>query len=111
MIRAEYTTTALNNAFKGQDIIICTIGTYSLGEQMKIVQAALQAGVKRYIPAEFGLDTSDPKALEVSPCLTIKTDIVKYLRQHEDGMSWTAVLTGLRISMVRPFTCWVMRGS
>lgn len=80
--------------------MICTIGTYSLGEQMKIVQAAVAAGVKRYIPAEFGLDTSDPKALDVAPCLTIKTDIVKYLREHEDIISWTAILNGLWIDMV-----------
>lgn len=99
-IRSEYSFSSLTRAFDGQDIVICAITTSGLGDQMIIARAAVEAGVKRYIPAEFGLDTSTELSLKVAPSTYLKKDVIKYLRENEDRTSWTAVITGLWIDWV-----------
>lgn len=61
VVRTGYSLGELTAAFRGQDVVICTISTASLGDQMTIAQAAVAAKVKRFIPAEVGMDTSDDK--------------------------------------------------
>ena len=83
--------------------MISTISTSSLGDQMTVVKAAVQAGVKRILPAELGMDTSTDICLEVSPCVFLKKDIITYLKQNEDKVSWTGVFCGLWIDFVGIF--------
>ncbi|KAF7624917.1 putative oxidoreductase CipA-like protein [Aspergillus flavus] len=51
-------TTALNN----QDAIISTLTTAAADVQHTLIDAAITAGVKRFIPSEFGADTGNPNA-------------------------------------------------
>lgn len=68
-------------------------------EQKKIIDAAVEAGVKRFIPAEFGIDTSKEKTVEVVTFLKVKPQIVQYLKSIEDKITWTGLITG-------PFFDW-----
>jgi hypothetical protein len=43
---------ALLSAFSGNDAVISTISTTSIGVQAKIIEAAVQANVKRFIPSD-----------------------------------------------------------
>ncbi|GKT41493.1 uncharacterized protein ColSpa_01674 [Colletotrichum spaethianum] len=58
-----------------------------LEEQTKIAEAAIKAGVKRFIPSEYGSDSSPKKAH------------LDWLATKEDQISWTAICTG-------PFFDW-----
>lgn len=96
-----YEFSHLKAAFQGQDIVICTISTSSLGDQFAIATAVVEAGVKRFIPAELGMDSSEDIVLQVAPCMFLKKDIIEYLRKHEDVTSWTGIFCGLWIDFVR----------
>ncbi|KAK4065538.1 hypothetical protein Trihar35433_7658 [Trichoderma harzianum] len=63
-------------------------------EQKNIIDAAVEAGVKRFIPAEFGIDTSKEKAVEIMTFLRMKPQIIQYLRSIQDKITWTAIITG-----------------
>jgi len=52
---------SLVEAFKGVDAVVSTIGTAAAEEQVLLIDAAVEAGVKRFVPSEFGIDTSNPK--------------------------------------------------
>jgi nucleoside-diphosphate-sugar epimerase len=48
-------------ALKDVTVVICTLGSLAVGEQIPLVDAAASAGVKRFIPSEFGSDTTNPQ--------------------------------------------------
>ncbi|KAH9980936.1 NAD-P-binding protein [Lactifluus volemus] len=45
---------SVKDALAGVDVVICTIATAALGAQAGIAQAAKEAGVKLFVPSEFG---------------------------------------------------------
>ncbi|KAH8815938.1 isoflavone reductase family protein [Xylogone sp. PMI_703] len=93
--RTEYTVEKLVPIFKGQDAVVSTIGTFQIGLQKAIVDAAVQAGVKRFIPSEYGCDTNSSRVLEIAPILKGKADIAAYLKEKtSSGITWTAIITG-----------------
>ena len=51
----------LKAALQGIDVVISTLAAVGLGDQLNLVNAAFDAGVKRFIPSEFGSDTSKPQ--------------------------------------------------
>ena len=48
---------ALEAALAGQDALVSTVTTAAAGQQRPFLDAAFAAGVKRVIPAEFGVNT------------------------------------------------------
>jgi len=51
-----------------------------------LIDAAKAAGVKRFVPSEFGSDTTNPKVLEILGLLAEKKQAVDYLKTKEgDG--------------------------
>ena len=95
IITSDYTHDSLVHAFTGQDAIVSTIATFSTQEQAKMINAAIAAGVKRFIPSEYGIDTSDPVLQEHLPVVKGKQDTVQYLKDKESsGLSWTALIVG-----------------
>ena len=97
MIRSSYDHTSLVKAFKGQDAVVCTIATSGLAEQQRIVDAAVEAGVKRFVPSDFtGADTQPESCLQFAPVLALKRNVAQYLQSKEgSGMSWTSFCNGL----------------
>lgn len=86
----------LTTAFKGQDVVLNAITSLSVSEQHRIIDAAVAAGVKRYIPSEFGLNNLDPRAAALSPVFKEKGDVQKYLMSKEsEGLSWTSFACGM----------------
>ncbi|UKZ83927.1 hypothetical protein TrVFT333_011742 [Trichoderma virens FT-333] len=99
VFRTDYSRASLVSAFKGQDAVVNTITMPDFEEQKNIIDAAVDAGVKRFIPAEFGIDTSKEKTVEIMTFLRVKPQIIHYLRSIEDRITWTAIITG-------PFFDW-----
>jgi hypothetical protein len=92
----DYPEAELLEAFKGQDAVISTIQTASTGLQKGIIDAAVKAGVMRFVPSEFGSDTENEKAMEILPqYFGSKKGTVDYLKTREkDGLTWSAFMTG-----------------
>ena len=85
---------SLKSAFQGQDAIVSTVASHALGAQIKLIDAAIAVGVKRYIPSEFGSNTADPRVLEAVPPFKGKVDIHDYLKSKQNEISWTTLVTG-----------------
>lgn len=104
VIQSDYTFTSLVNAFQGQDAVICAIAADNIEVQYKIIDAAVAAKVKRFIPDEFGIDTSPRKSGEMDTFFKTKQNVAAYLQQKEaEGLSWTALCTGIWIDWVSIF--------
>jgi putative NADH-flavin reductase len=82
---------------QGQEALITTFGGTNSNLQIKLADACVAAGVKRFIPADFGsCDSSSPLALELMPLYREKKLVREYL-QHlaQDGkLTWTSLVTG-----------------
>lgn len=107
---------ALLSAFSGNDAVISTISTTSIGVQAKIIEAAVQANVKRFIPSDvrpcpkgqvivngltcmicpkFGSDVTNDKLVELVPAFRGKREILNFLKSSESkGLSWTSIVNG-----------------
>jgi hypothetical protein len=90
---------SLKEAFKGQDVVISLVAGAVLGDQNKLIDAAIAAGVQRFLPSEFGSDTADPRLIAAVPISQAKAGTVDYLKSKERELSWTSVITG-------PFFDW-----
>jgi hypothetical protein len=95
-ISDEYPEAELLEAFEGQDAVISTIATVGAVLQKSIIDAAIKAGVKRFVPSEFGSDTRNEKAMAILPqYFKGKLETVEYLKTKEKaGLTWTAFVTG-----------------
>jgi uncharacterized protein YbjT (DUF2867 family) len=96
VIRTDYDDPeSLESAMQGQDVVISTIGGAATGDQNRFIDAAVAAGVKRFLPSEYGPNTQDPRVVGLIPILPSKVQTVDYLRSKEDRMEWTSLVTGL----------------
>ncbi|KAF7125928.1 hypothetical protein CNMCM5793_002287 [Aspergillus hiratsukae] len=92
----NYDETELVKIFTRQDAVICTIATQAIHLQKAIINAAVKAGVRHFVPSEFGHDTRNEQAAQMLPqFFAAKRQIVEYLESKErDGLKWTAFVTG-----------------
>lgn len=97
--RTDYSESSLLLAFKGQDAVVNTITMPDFEEQKRMIDIAVSAGVKRFIPAEFGIDTSKEETVEIMTFLKMKPRIIQYLGSIQDKIAWTGIITG-------PFFDW-----
>ena len=83
-------------AFKGQDAVVSTVGTEGLLGQSVLIEAAVAANVKRFLPSDFGSDIANPKT-GVLPVFKYKTDTHKALREAaaaKPDFTYTLVCNG-----------------
>jgi uncharacterized protein YbjT (DUF2867 family) len=100
VIRANYESLdSLKEAFQGQDVVMSLVAGVALGDQNKLIDAAIAAGVQRFLPSEYGSDTADPRLIAAVPISAAKSGTVEYLKSKESELSWTSVITG-------PFFDW-----
>lgn len=96
-INSDYSAPSLLNAFKGQDAVISTVSSTNPGAldlQKSLIDTAIAAGVKIFVPSEYGVDTSDRSSPKFIPFLEGKIAILDYLRERQDNISWFALVTG-----------------
>lgn len=74
--------------------MISIVGNAGLAFQQKLIDAAVDAGVKRFIPSEFGNNTADDRVRALAPLLDGKKANVDYLKERQDRLTWTALITG-----------------
>lgn len=57
-VKSDFSLSSLTEAFKGQDAVISMLPITALGDQAVVIEAAIAAGVKRFIPSEYGSDST-----------------------------------------------------
>lgn len=75
-----------------------TIATAALANQGIIIDAAVKAGVKRFIPSEFGINTtkiSGGIAKILATKIQIQKDRLKRAVEENEGFSWTGVSSSM----------------
>ena len=94
---------SIASALKGIEGIVSNVASHALPSQKKVIDAAITAGVKRFLPSDFGADLT----LEINRTIPFnmpKVDIHNYLKEkvkaHPD-FSYTAVYNG-------PFFDWCL---
>lgn len=79
------------------EVLVSCLATLAIGSQNPLIDAAAAAGVKRFIPAEFGMDSVNPLCVELPVCAP-KAATQRYLTERtktHPGFSWTAIANGL----------------
>ncbi|KAL7922898.1 hypothetical protein ACQKWADRAFT_326525 [Trichoderma austrokoningii] len=105
VVEVDYTSlSGLAEAFKGKDVVICTITSTAISEQRIIIDAAIQASVKRFIPADFGALSTDPGAKDL-PIHIPTGQIRQYLKEKaENGqIEYNAFASGLFMELIFAF--------
>ncbi|TPX18602.1 uncharacterized protein E0L32_002459 [Thyridium curvatum] len=83
---------SLTDALKGQDAVISTFGTTGFSLQTTLIDAAAAAGVKRFIPSEFGSNLDNPKTRAL-PVFAEKVKTQEALKEKAKttGLTYTVI--------------------
>ncbi|CAG7979342.1 unnamed protein product [Penicillium olsonii] len=93
---------SIKNALADQEIAVSTlnVGGVPLAIHLRIIDAAVAAGVKRFIPSEFGSNTVNPQTAKL-PVFADKIKVQDHLKtvSRDSGLSYSFLITG-------PFLDW-----
>jgi hypothetical protein len=90
---------SLTGALEGIDAVVSVVGGAGVDTQPVLIDAAIAAGVKRFIPSEFGSVTTNPELEKFFPYSSMSR-VRKYLQskaEEEAGngnLSWTVLRCG-----------------
>ncbi|KAK6216839.1 isoflavone reductase [Colletotrichum tabaci] len=102
VVKSDYSAESLEKVLKGQDAVVSMLPIMALEEQTKIAEAAIKAGVKRFIPSEYGSDSLSDDVIAAVPFFQPKKAHLEWLATKEAQISWTAIITG-------PFFDWALK--
>ncbi|KAI0166923.1 NAD(P)-binding protein [Hypoxylon sp. FL1284] len=108
-VEVDYASPAsLEAALRGQDAVISAVGFDGLPQQLPLVSAAAAAGVKRFLPSEFGGDATNEKTSALPP-FEPKKAVLDALRREAAGgkMTYTLISTGPFLDMGLRFGMFV----
>lgn len=90
-------TLSLAMALQGTEVVVSCLATLAIGSQTPLIDAAVAAGVKRFIPAQFGMDSRNHLCVVLPVCMP-KVDTQRYLQEKSNsnpGFSYTGNANGL----------------
>ena len=94
VVEVDFTSVKpLAAALENIDGLVSTVGATAIESQAGLIDAAIAAGVKHFIPSEYGNCTTNPK-LETNPVYAPMFKIRKYLQEREAKLSWTVLASG-----------------
>ena len=94
-IADTYPEQELLEAFRSQDAVISITPAHPPETEIAFIDAAVKAGVKRFIASEYGSNSRNAKCVEVFPMSRSKVRVTDYLKSKEEtGLTWTAIATG-----------------
>ncbi|OOQ81561.1 NmrA-like family protein [Penicillium brasilianum] len=92
--KSDFSVADLEAVFKGKDAVISALGATAFGEQKKLVDAAISAGVKKFVPSEFSASSQNDTVIQLLPLFEQKKELIEYLKTKEaDGFNWTGIAT------------------
>jgi uncharacterized protein YbjT (DUF2867 family) len=86
---------ALAAVLSGQDAVVSILGAAALHLQHGLIDASIRAGVKRFIPSEFGSNLANPKNRALLPFLE-KAKVEDYLtaKSQSSPLTYTFIYNG-----------------
>ncbi|KAI0888387.1 NmrA-like family protein [Annulohypoxylon maeteangense] len=103
----------LEKVFTGQDAVVMTTSFQLFGQEDKFIDAAVKAGVKRFISSDFTSNTTNMDTLAMFPMMGGKARVNGELKAKEStGLTWTAISTGifLDIGLMTGFVGYDLKG-
>ncbi|KAK3670202.1 hypothetical protein LTR78_009958 [Recurvomyces mirabilis] len=97
VLRPEQTHDNLVQAFIGQDAIICTTSIAAIPQQRQLINAAIAAGVRRFILNEFANPLTYGGLPDLQHARVAKLEVLRYAREQAaeySSFSWTGLATG-----------------
>ena len=94
-VKTSFAEAELASLLKGKEVLICCLTGYDVHLSLDLIEAAQNAGVKRFLPAEFGLDTGNEKIRSLLAPYQTRFEIQGRLKHS--GMRWTALYTGMML--------------
>ena len=95
-VQDDFDVEVVSGVVKGQDAMVVTIKGSQTDLQHKLAQACVKAGVKRFIPADFGsCDSYSSWAQSLVPLFKRKAELRELLRQmseDNDQFTWTSLV-------------------
>lgn len=100
VVRVDDTSHAdLVTTLQGQDAIVSAVGSTraALNGQIPLAKAAVEAGVKLFIPTGYGFDNGDSKLDALTPIFRMKHAVVQELQalaEKNQNFNWASIATG-----------------
>ncbi|KAF9533159.1 hypothetical protein CPB83DRAFT_845946 [Crepidotus variabilis] len=100
VFKTDYTPASLNKILSAEkfDAVVSLLNLTkpNLAEaDTALIHAAKNSGVKRFIPSEFGLDTTNQELVKLVPTFGGKINSVKTVQSlQSDTFTWTAIVVG-----------------
>ncbi|KFY34527.1 hypothetical protein V494_06704 [Pseudogymnoascus sp. VKM F-4513 (FW-928)] len=101
VVPVDYSSPAsLTTALTGQDAVIAILGTESVSAQLPLLEAAIAAGVSRFIPSDFGSDSYNEHVKNL-PVYAQKIEVQTVVAERASRglIEYTQVISG-------PFLDW-----
>jgi uncharacterized protein YbjT (DUF2867 family) len=93
-VKVDYSShDSLVNALKGHEAFISNIPQHD--QQPALIDAAIAAGIKRFIPSEFGSNIAGNATTAALPVFKGKKITQDYLQKKSSEISYTLINTGL----------------
>lgn len=80
---------SLRSALHGVDVVISTFGRVALASQQALAEASKAAGVKLFIPSEFGNSTGNPQEGTLAYKIAFRSEL------KEIGLPYTLIYNGV----------------
>ncbi|RDW92646.1 hypothetical protein BP5796_02040 [Coleophoma crateriformis] len=71
-------------ALQGAEVVISCLATLGIGNQNTLIDASVTVGARRFISAEFGMDSRNPRCAMLLVCMP-KVDTQKYLQEKANS--------------------------
>ncbi|KAJ2005148.1 hypothetical protein GGI04_002362 [Coemansia thaxteri] len=100
----EATADGFAKAFADIDTVVSAVSVLGVLGQIPMIDGSILAGVKWFIPSEFGVAHYTSALLPCRGPLESKSQVLDYLMQtaQPKGLAYTAVYTGLAIDYIDP---------
>ncbi|KAI0127550.1 NmrA-like family protein [Xylariales sp. AK1849] len=89
---------SLKSALQSQDACVASFPLKDTEQHLRLCDAAAAAGVKRFIPADYGsCDSSSKQAQELVPLFLNKVRVRERLQEHaakDSNFTWTSLVAG-----------------
>ncbi|GAB7324554.1 hypothetical protein MBLNU13_g08455t1 [Cladosporium sp. NU13] len=98
--QVEYDSqSSLEHALQGHDALISTVAMSAISNQPQMIDAAIAAGVKWFIPAEYTVNSRDTLA-QAQPMMSSVVAIQKFLATKHNQISWFVINCGALLEFV-----------
>ncbi|KAG8631769.1 hypothetical protein KVT40_000909 [Elsinoe batatas] len=84
---------SVTSALQGSDAFVSVVGNSGFAQQSTLIDAAISAGVKFFIPSEFGSNTENAKTAAL-PVFGAKIQTQKYLAEKKDKIGYAFINNG-----------------